>query len=290
MKYFICACFFLCVIVFADTYINQQQKDQSEAKTVSSISDNLEVYHEFKEYIEVDSEMELAKKLYENAMNGILQLKYVSNKNLDINKTVSYLGLLVPYDVSLKQKTLHYDDNSCNYNTIDITNLDGDDYVRGEKQAKQLIRQLINESMDNKEKIEVIHDYLSHHVTYDYETEEKQLKQSDAFHIYGALINHRAVCTGYSRAFMILAYYADIPAMYVASDQMNHSWNLVYDGETWRYLDVTWDAQNIEYGLTEKYKNMSIEEFLKDGDHKFDNYQNSSFYLNLAKFIFDDKR
>ena len=87
---------------------------------------------------------------------------------------------------------------------------------------------------------------------------------------YGALVEGKAVCNGYSRAYQHLLQKAGIPAWYVQGTSVNpstgnsesHAWNLVkLDGQLY-YTDVTWDDQDPYTFYT--YFNITTEQLLED--------------------------
>ncbi len=95
------------------------------------------------------------------------------------------------------------------------------------------------------EKVLAIHQWLYQNVNYDdTHGDSYDLKYSD----YAALINHYAVCQGYSTAFYRLCLAADLDARYVSSTIMNHGWNIVKVGGKYYELDATWDANRREGG------------------------------------------
>lgn len=64
------------------------------------------------------------------------------------------------------------------------------------------------------------------------------------YSIYGALVNNRATCEGFSEALQYLLLLSDINCISVVgeSKEQPHEWNMVkVDGE-WYYFDVTWDS------------------------------------------------
>ena len=91
------------------------------------------------------------------------------------------------------------------------------------------------------ERICCFHDHLIENCDYSEEGE-------DAHSAYGALVEGRAVCEGYSKAFSLLCEAAGIPCLPVSgiansrdSGTEAHQWNKVYlDGE-WYNVDCTWD-------------------------------------------------
>ncbi len=95
-----------------------------------------------------------------------------------------------------------------------------------------------------------LHDKLINHVEYDRtaaDTDAAGAMHATAFSAYGALVEGRAVCEGYSRAMQLLLHRADIPCTLVSgtADGAAHMWNVVaIDGLNY-HLDPTWnDAGN----------------------------------------------
>lgn len=68
---------------------------------------------------------------------------------------------------------------------------------------------------------------------------------------YGALVEGKAVCAGYSKAYQLLLHKVGIPAWCVMGYSNNpttnnpesHEWNVVQLDGKWYYTDVTWDDQ-----------------------------------------------
>jgi hypothetical protein len=93
------------------------------------------------------------------------------------------------------------------------------------------------------EKSKILHDRLIHAVTYTTTTNDQNA--------YGALVEGKAVCNGYTRAYQHLMKEVGIPAWYVKGVSVNpatdtkigHAWNLVKLDGKWYYTDVTWDDQ-----------------------------------------------
>lgn len=93
------------------------------------------------------------------------------------------------------------------------------------------------------EKAKIIHDRLIDTVTYT-PTENDQTS-------YGALVEGKAVCNGYAKAYQHLLLKVGIPAWFVTGSSINpntntpepHAWNLAKIDGQWYYTDVTWDDQ-----------------------------------------------
>lgn len=88
-----------------------------------------------------------------------------------------------------------------------------------------------------------IHDRLAAKVTYE--------ESENAHTAYGALVEGKAVCEGYAKAFQYLCYQAGLPCMMVTGSSLNpstgnpesHAWNMVQIDGAYYHVDVTWDDQ-----------------------------------------------
>lgn len=106
-----------------------------------------------------------------------------------------------------------------------------------------------------------IHDRLAAACTY--HTAAAQSNSEDAYPhaytAYGALVEGRAVCEGYSRAMQLLLHRVGIPCTLVTGQAKEtgeeHMWNLVTVNGRNYHLDVTWDDS--EDILTHTFMNLS---------------------------------
>lgn len=115
----------------------------------------------------------------------------------------------------------------------------------------------ITEDMSDFEKELYLHDYLVKHVDY--------VKTGyNSRTAYGALVEGKAVCEGYARAFQHLLMLSGIPSFVVTgqSDGVAHAWNLVKIDGSYYYVDVTWDDKGREspYG----YFNVTTAQLTED--------------------------
>ncbi|HHW45451.1 MAG TPA: hypothetical protein GXX17_00895 [Clostridiales bacterium] len=126
----------------------------------------------------------------------------------------------------------------------------------------------INDGMSAYNKELALHEWLVFRVTYDRETAEDTQKNPNAFNIYGALVEGRAVCEGYSRAMQLLLRMVGIECILVTGkiEDTGHMWNMVrLDGE-WYHLDATWnDSGDSGY---HSYFNVTDQAIL--ADHQID--------------------
>lgn len=112
-----------------------------------------------------------------------------------------------------------------------------------------------------------LHDRLAERCTYESRAtgeEEPAAVYPTAFTAYGALVEGRAVCEGYSRAMQLLLHRAGLECTLVSGtdeNRVSHMWNMVtVDGRNY-HLDPTWDDSGDR--LSHAYFNLTTEEILR---------------------------
>lgn len=102
------------------------------------------------------------------------------------------------------------------------------------------------------EKAAFVHDFIVLNCTYDIDTFNKYLNNSNegtslAYTSYGCLVNRKAVCEGYSKAYKLILNRLNIECEVVsgtATNNMgmgNHAWNYIKLDDGYYLVDVTWD-------------------------------------------------
>ncbi len=93
------------------------------------------------------------------------------------------------------------------------------------------------------EREEYINNYIIDNCRYDDAAAENNDVQGNENDAYGALVDGKAVCEGYARAFQLLCNKANIDSVLLSgiADSDNHAWNGVKIGGDWYQIDVTWD-------------------------------------------------
>ncbi len=120
---------------------------------------------------------------------------------------------------------------------------DNDLYNNKEKFENEVRKLLygLTSNTDEYTREKIIHDRLISKVTY--------VKADHDYNAYGAIIDGKAVCEGYSRALQYLLMRAGIFSHtvtglaydYEAKVYVNHAWNLVKIHGDYYYVDATWD-------------------------------------------------
>ena len=111
-------------------------------------------------------------------------------------------------------------------------------------QVEQVKNSIVSRRSGNTyEDIKMVHDYLVDSMEYD-----TTISRNNIYDVYGALVNHVAVCEGYARSFKYILDEMGIPCVLVIGTGTNsrgeterHAWNYVELQGTWYAVDCTWD-------------------------------------------------
>lgn len=161
--------------------------------------------------------------------------------------------------------------------TLNIKYLYTDDKINAiNKKIDEVLKNNINDSMDDYEKIKVIHDYIINNAKYDVKRNNENISQFNSYIAYGPLIEGYATCNGYTDAMALFLNKLGYKNFKIATtpDDKNltgHIWNAVYLNNKWLHLDVTWDDPVSEDGkdyLLHKYFLITDEELKKADEGK----------------------
>ncbi|MEG2645975.1 MAG: hypothetical protein RSA08_02970 [Clostridia bacterium] len=168
-------------------------------------------------------------------------------------------------------------------------------------QIKHEIKEIIDPITSTEEfDIELqIHDEILNKIEYYNHKKIEDIPQS-CHNIYGAFVNKKAVCDGYSKAFKILLNMKKIDNIIVTGklDEEPHAWNMVKIKEKWYNTDLTSDnsIKTNEKVSIHAYFNVTTAEIAKT--HFISNQENLPIanetiynyyeYLNKKITAFDD--
>lgn len=184
-------------------------------------------------------------------------------------------------------------------------------YPETEEAVRALLAQA--EGLSDEEAALLFHDALIENTVYDRElyglTEsgphDENAPEYESFTAYGALVNHKAVCSGYARAFQWLMKERGIPCLYIGgykNDNPNtgHAWNLVEINGEYGFIDVTSDDLCLVYDdgtekefLTHSYFGLSKEDLeavctIEDEYLTLSDFDTPSWEYHLSRgFVFD---
>lgn len=163
-------------------------------------------------------------------------------------------------------------DGSINSNTKVVLSISPSYAMSGSalNAAKDKFNQKVNSllvGLDGKSEYEkslLLHDRIIKQVSY--------ITTNNDQNAYGALVEGKAVCAGYSRAYQLLMNKAGLSAWYVSgtgqdpdkSQPESHAWNLVLVDDNWYYTDVTWDDQGDDSNIFYAYFNVTSKQINED--------------------------
>ncbi len=129
--------------------------------------------------------------------------------------------------------------------SYNVTYTDSEENVTVQKEnLKREINQALSwtdNSMTDVEKALAVHDYLVLDCEYDYDSYQSDAVPAESHSAYGALVEKKAVCDGYAKAYACILGELGISSKIVSSDVMSHAWNLVSIDGAWYHVDATWD-------------------------------------------------
>lgn len=219
------------------------------------------------EYEDLSSSYNFDDKYYYNQLSPSLKAEFakiydgvckyqsaivVNNLSIqNLNRIVYILHFDCPelfYLSDSAQNFNHIGDNVTTYYPQYIYTKETSDKM-GEEIADKIQPILLRLKGSSPQAIEkFIHDYLISNVTYNQETE-------NCMNIYGAIIEGKANCKGYSSAFTYLTRLLGVTSAQVighaAESDMSvgHSWNVIKLNNMYYYIDVCWD----DFDGNEKY-------------------------------------
>ncbi len=158
-----------------------------------------------------------------------------------------------------------------------------------EAAAKEIISQL-DDNMSDYEKLKYIHDYLVLNV-------ESAVEGDYVDSVYGALVNKRALCEGYAKAFSYLCNLIGVENMIVTGyTGVDHMWNMVKLEGSWYHVDIGWDQPS--EALRERYPDLILYQYFLVDDAVIQNNRSINNYLcappkaeteTMNYFVYEDR-
>lgn len=137
------------------------------------------------------------------------------------------------------------------------------------------------------EREKYVNDYIVENCVYDDAAAENDNTLGNSSTAYGVLVDGKAVCEGYARAFQLLCNKMGIECVSVAgmTGNVGHEWNCANIDGNWYQIDVTWNdtGNDIDkyyyFNLTdeEMYYSHNVDDLFADIDE--DNYHSDSNIL-----------
>lgn len=145
--------------------------------------------------------------------------------------------------------------------------------------AVKVIEENVTEDMTDYEKELAIHDYIISHVSYD--TDELSVFETHSIHStdpYGALVDGKCICLGYTSTFRMFMDMLEIPCISIRGksvhddgEQADHAWNMVEINGHSYFIDVTWDDPVPDReGRPIRHKYVNVGEDYMKNKHRWD--------------------
>ena len=206
---------------------------------------------------------------YENCMEDV---KTITNDKLALSNINNFVH---PFNSYYK---LNMTINNLGKVDIEIIKLYGnDEIILINNKVNEILKNNITDTMTQKEKIKVIHDYIINNNKYDSDR-ANNLNNPDyigykSHTAYGPLFEGYAICSGYSDLMAIFLNKLEIPNYKISTDK--HVWNLVYIDNNWYHLDLTWDDPVVNTGeniLLDKFFLITTKDLqeIDTNEHLFD--------------------
>lgn len=176
---------------------------------------------------------------YEKCINDV---ENISKDDITLTHINNYVH---PYNSFTNIKTSIMESGEI---TIEINYLYNKEQIaKIEDKTNSLLKQLVNDSMTNYEKIKVLHDYIINNTKYDVERNKNGDSKYLSYLAYGPLFEGYATCNGYTDLMAIYLTKLGIPNYKIAttkgsgSSSNGHIWNAVNLDGNFLHLDLTWD-------------------------------------------------
>lgn len=122
--------------------------------------------------------------------------------------------------------------------------------------AREVLGSILTEGMTSLEKEIAIYGWCVGHFDYDWTLTDAMVPTPrESFEPYGGLVNHRTVCLGSATTFQLLMDMAGVECITVVgaddSNRGDHAWNMVRLYGNWYCVDVGWDSNIREEGVSD---------------------------------------
>lgn len=221
------------------------------------------------DYYSMSSLNEIEKELYDNVLNDLGNLKSRVPLEVDSALLQRVLGI-----IRLEQLAyFHVSDRRIDVNEVtqefevvyeyrftadEISSMN----IASERAAREIMSNITSD-MDDYDKLKYFHDYLVLNCENDTESPYSET-------IYGALVQKKALCEGYAKAFSYLCNLAGIENTIVTGKtKVAHMWNMVKLGGNWYHVDVTWD--NPDDALHAEYPDVILYQYFMVTDSVIEN-------------------
>ncbi len=138
--------------------------------------------------------------------------------------------------------------------------LEDDELLQAQDEFNSVVTDITSNAPQDSSEYErelYVNNYLVKNCEYDSEAAQSEYTLANEDNAYGALVDRKAVCVGYSAAFQLLCNELDIDCVRIsATPEEGHEWNCVKLDGNWYHVDVTWNDSDYGY-MVNDYLNLT---------------------------------
>jgi hypothetical protein len=223
------------------------------------------------------------KQIYKAIYRGIMNYsQYVEVPNVTLSEqNVGWIYHCVlwdnPYIFSIGEYAMWHalsdDKTQIKITTLYDSNLEKICRAKIEEEVNKILSVSELQNMTDFQKEVFVHDFIINNVEYD-KTCGDGGKKIQLYTVYGALVEHKAVCEGIAKAVKLLLNMLDVKCIVVSGkyDGNGHAWNIVKIDD-WSYnLDVTMDMGRVIHKGKMRYnyfnfRTKDIPDYIYDNEH-----------------------
>ncbi|MCH5297954.1 MAG: hypothetical protein J1E85_09840 [Ruminococcus sp.] len=168
--------------------------------------------------------------------------------------------------------------------------MDYETRVNAQSELEKKVNEIVSNAPIEATQFELeqyVHDYIIDNCEYDYESANSKDDnvEDNTGNAYGVLIEGKAVCEGYSRAFQLICKKLGLECVNIfgISENDNHMWNCIKIENEWYQIDVTWDDTEDEQKKYVQYMFFNL-----DDEKMYMDHQVGELYENISDEEFEN--
>lgn len=253
------------------TFLDSDSDDTSQAEQTTTSPPLKDAISTTYGYDNISNDV--SKKLYEqiggavqNVISGELVYFGSASENQIFEALEAYKNDH-PEDFWIKSSYEYYEDGGTTNIEIQYTDYN-EELIQKKQSFNTAVDNIIAQAPTNVGEYELelfANNYIVDNCVYDTDAAESEDIIGHENDAYGALVEGKAVCEGYSRAFQLLCNKLNIECVSISGNSDgNHQWNCVMIGQDWYQIDVTWnDPDSDDEWDKNDYFNLTDEQMYK---------------------------
>ena len=255
-------------------YIQEEKRKEEERQQIiksrNYIDENMNIYFSFL----TDEEKQVYYDILENANKYNQEMFDLTYNTLYIDNIENIFNSVLfdnPELFWLKSYLYYTYEGEENVISLELKYYeDLEDLNLMKQKLNNITEKIVNETnhyLNDFEKEKFVHDKLAKSIEYDMDMKDDQ-------RVYGALVDNKAVCAGYAKAFQLIMRKLNIPTYYISGDINEgddtgpHAWNIIKLDDGLYNVDLTWNDDDKHDRIHYDYYNISDEIINKNHNRK----------------------